>query len=258
MLPRARRAVRLSALAGGVLAAAVALTGCATVDADDATPEHKAFSLAGRELTVDTDNSAIELVPATGNGKDVQVTRWFDGWSMGGETGVSWEMEGGDTLKLRMKCKGLSVDCEAKHRIEVPRGVAVTVKGSNGAVKARGFETALNVRTSNGAIDIRDAKGTVELRSSNGAVTAEGLRAPKVKATTSNGEIRIGLARVPDEVRTSAGNGATRITLPRAPYKVDTKSGNGGVNVDVPRDDASRHEVTARSGNGAIEVRTAG
>ncbi|MFI2072444.1 MULTISPECIES: DUF4097 family beta strand repeat-containing protein [Streptomyces] len=258
MLPRARRVARLSALAGGVLVAAVALTGCGTADADEATPEHKAFALAGRELTVDTDNSAIELVPASGNGKDVQVTRWFDGWSVGGETGVSWEMEGGDTLKLRMKCRGLSVDCEAKHKIEVPRGVAVTVKGGNGEIKARGFETALTVRTSNGAVDVRDAKGAVELRTSNGAITAEGLRASKVKASTSNGQVRIGLDRVPDEVRTTASNGATRITLPRAPYKVDAKAGNGSVSVDVPRDDASRHEVIAHSGNGAIEVRTAG
>ncbi|MFI9200542.1 DUF4097 family beta strand repeat-containing protein [Streptomyces sp. NPDC053048] len=258
MLSRARRAARVSALAGATLIAGVVLTGCGSADADDATPEHRSFSISGRELTVDTDNSAIELVPAAGDGKEVKVTRWFDGRVMAGSADVTWSMTDDDTLRLRMKCTGLSVDCEAKHRIEVPRGVAVTVKDDNGAVTARGLETALRIRSSNGAIDVRDAKGAVELRSSNGQITAKNLRSPKVKATTSNGEVRLGFDKAPDEVRTSTSNGATRITLPRTPYKVDARSHNGQVSVDVPRDDAAPRLVSARSGNGAIEVRTTG
>lgn len=257
MVARARRAVRVPALVGGALLAGSLLTGCGTANADDATPETRTFSLSARELTVDTDNSAIELVPG-GEGKEVKVTRRFDGWSLGGSTGVTWEMEDGGTLKLRMTCKGVSVGCEAKHRIEVPRGVAVTVKDSNGAVTARGFETRLKVRSSNGAIEVRDAKGPLELKSSNGRITAEGIASRDVSATTSNGEIRLGLTAVPDTVTTRTTNGATRITVPRAPYKVTTGSDNGGVKVNVPRDDAAPHTVSAHSGNGAIEVRTAG
>ncbi|MBB4892626.1 hypothetical protein FHS39_001637 [Streptomyces olivoverticillatus] len=255
MVRRGRRAVRVSGLVGGVLAAGVVLSGCGSANADDATPEHKTFSLKGKELTVDSDNSEIELVPG-GSGKDVKVTRWFDGWAMGGSAGVTWRMEG-DTLKLRMNCKGLTVGCDAKHRIEVPRGVAVTVKDDNGAVTAHGFDTTLKITSTNGSVDVNDAKGPVDLKTTNGSLSAKGLDSQQVSAVTKNGQIRLGLNRVPDSVRTDSDNGATTITLPRAPYKVDATSHNGQVKVEVPRDDASRHTVSARSENGGIQVRTA-
>ncbi|MEU4212718.1 DUF4097 family beta strand repeat-containing protein [Streptomyces sp. NPDC026206] len=258
MPSRCRRAVRISALAGAALLASAALSGCGTTDADSAAPEEKTFSVSGHELVVDSDNSAIELLPASGGGKDMKVTRRFDGWALGGSAGVSWEMTDGKTLKLRMRCKGITVGCEAKHRIEVPRGVAVTVKDRNGAIEARGFETALKVDADNGAVDVRDSSGPLELSTSNGQITAEGIRSRKVSATTSNGAIRIAAQQVPDRIETRSDNGATRITVPRAGYKVVTGSGNGRTKVDVPRDDASGHTVTARSGNGAIDIRTGG
>ncbi|WP_181143620.1 DUF4097 family beta strand repeat-containing protein [Streptomyces cinnamoneus] len=250
------RPVRIPALVGGVLLAGLTLGGCGSSNADDATPEERTFSISGRELTVDSDNSAIELVPG-GDGKDVKVVRRFDGWALGGSAGVSWEMRG-DTLKLRLTCKGISMGCEAKHRIEVPRGVAVTVKEDNGSVTARDLETPLAITTSNGSIDVRNAKGPLELRTSNGAVKARGLGSRTVSVTTSNGSVEVGAEQVPDHVETRTGNGATRITLPRAGYKVAAHSDNGGTKVDVPRDDAAGHAVTARSGSGRIDIRTAG
>ncbi|MEU7134103.1 DUF4097 family beta strand repeat-containing protein [Streptomyces sp. NPDC046261] len=258
MVARAHRAVRVSAVLGGALIAGSLLTGCGTANADDATPESRTFSLGGRELTVDTDNSAVELVPGDGDGKQVKVTRWFDGWALGGSTGVTWAMEDGGTLKLRVKCKGVTVGCEAKHRIEVPRGVDVTVRDGDGTITARGFESRLKVTSGNGAIEVRDTKGPLELKSSNGQITAEGVGSRKVSATTSNGEIRLGLTAAPDTVTTRTNNGSTRITVPRAPYKVTAGSGNGSVHVDVPRDDAAPHAVSAHSGNGSIDVRTSG
>ncbi len=257
MLPRARRVVRLSALAAGTLIAGTALTGCGSADARDAKPEEKTFSISGRELVVDSDDSEVELVPGRGEGKDVKVTRWFDYWTVGGSASASWEMDG-NTLKLRLHCGGISVECDAKHRIEVPRGVTVTVKDDNGAVKARGFETPLKITSDNGAIDVRDSNGTLDLRTSNGEITAKGIGAKKVTAGSSNGAIHLETNAVPDLVETDTDNGATTVVVPRSSYKVDTDSGNGGIHVRVPRDDASGHTIKARSANGAIDIRTAG
>ncbi|MEU1307664.1 DUF4097 family beta strand repeat-containing protein [Streptomyces cinnamoneus] len=259
MVARASRVVRVSALVAGTLIAGATLTGCGTADVDDATPESKSFTIGGRELVVDSDNSRIELVPAAGEGKEIKVTRWFDGWTIGGSAGTTWAMQDdGKTLKLRMKCDGISADCEAKHRIEVPRGVTVTVDDTNGSVSARGFETGMKVTSTNGAIDVRGAKGPLELRSTNGGIDVRDVASRSVSATSTNGAVRLGLTTVPETVTTRTTNGAIRIDLPRAPYKVDADSRNGKVSVDVPRDPAARPAVAARSNNGAVDVRSTG
>src|SRR5882762_88643 len=85
--------------AGGAVLVSVAVTGCA--DAGDAKAEHKSFALSGKTLTVDSDNSQIELVPA--DVKDVEVTRRVDGWVfMGTGPKAKWSMKDG-TLTLRLQ-----------------------------------------------------------------------------------------------------------------------------------------------------------
>lgn len=253
MQPRTA-AARTSIVISGVLVAGVALSGCGA-SAEDAAPEDRTFTVRGQELTVDTDSSAVELVGGSGSGKDVKVTRWFDGWAVGGSAGVTWSMDG-DTLKLRVHCRGISVGCDAKHRIEVPRGIAVHVKDKSGSVDAHGFESDLRIGTSNGSVDVRDSSGRLEVGTSNGHVTADGIRSRQVSVTSGNGAVRLGLQQVPDRVETKSDNGSIRIALPRAAYNVDTHAGNGHVSVDVPRDASSAHAVTARSNNGSITVTT--
>ncbi|MFD0384075.1 hypothetical protein ACFQ2B_22585 [Streptomyces stramineus] len=153
----------------------MALTGCGGGGVDDAEPERKSFALPGKELTVDSDDSRLELVP--GDGKDVNVTRWFDGWTLGGTAKVTWEMDG-STLKLREHCSGISTDCEAKHRIEVPHGVKVTVKEHNGGVRAKGFASDLKISSDNGEVRVSDSSGALDLSSSNGTVTVTAGAAP--------------------------------------------------------------------------------
>ncbi|MCD9141928.1 DUF4097 family beta strand repeat-containing protein [Streptomyces albireticuli] len=248
---RARSTARLSLVTGGVLLAGAALTGCGSADVDEAEPEYKAFPLAGRELTVDSDNSTLELVPA--DVKEVKVTRWFAGWTLGGSSKASWEMDDG-TLKLREHCDGISANCASKHKIEVPRGVALTVKDRNGTVKARGFSADLKVSSNNGEVRVTDATGALDLSSSNGNVIATGAGARQVKASSDNGNVQLALARVPDRVEASNHNGNVKIELPHSPYRVDASSRNGTTTVQVPRDDASGHWVLGRSDNGNVKV----
>lgn len=253
---RARTAARLSLVTAGVLAAGAALAGCGSADASEAKPESKMFALAGKELTVESDNSALEIVPAERAG-GVEVTRWFSGWTLGGTAKVSWELDG-SVLKLKEQCSGLSADCESRHKIEVPRGVKVTVKSGNGSVKARGIETDLKITSGNGAVRVVDSSGALDLFSSNGTVLTTGTTSTRVKAGSDNGEVRLTLGRVPDRVEAESDNGAVTIDLPRASYRVDARSRNGAEHVDVPRDDNSKHVVSARTGNGEVKIRTAG
>lgn len=241
----------------GVVAVLVAgLSACSSAS-EDKNPEHRSFALEGHALTVDSDDSDLEIVASDdhASGK-IEVTQWFSGSVVvGSDPKVTWKMDG-NRLVLRTHCSGLITDCDTKYRIEVPRGVAVKVKEEDGSVRARGFQDALSVHTGDGSVRVTDSSGPLELRTDDGSVHAE-VSSRRVNARTSDGSVHLDLGTVPDLVESRTGDGSVTITLPRATYKVSTKTGDGGVDVSVPRDDDSAHVVNARTGDGKVTVRTA-
>lgn len=246
-----------TALAGAAVVLLAGLSACGASAADDDDPDHRSFGLAGRTLTVDSDDSALEFVAtdAAQPGK-VQVTRWFRGTvAVGTEPKVTWSMKD-DRLTLRVKCSGIVADCSARHRIEVPRGIAVRVEDRDGSVRARGFRDALSIRTWDGSIHVTDTSGPLDLRTGDGSVRAD-VSSRTVRTHTGDGSVRLELGAVPDLVESRTGDGSLTIELPRAAYRVTTDTGDGAENVSVPRDDSSSHRVTARTGDGGLTVRTA-
>lgn len=127
-------AVRAVVVAGAVVVLLGGVTACGASAGDDKEPERRSFALEGRTLTVDSDDSALEIVAAdTNKAGAVQVTRWFQGSvAIGSDPKVTWAMED-DRLVLREKCSGMIANCSTKHRIEVPRGVTVKVEDGTGA-----------------------------------------------------------------------------------------------------------------------------
>lgn len=256
------RSVRVLAVACGVAAVATVVGGCAGDAKEDKHPDHRSFALEGRTLTVDSDDSALDLVPTDGD--KVRVTRWFKGKVvLGGDPRVTWKMED-DRLTLRVKCNGVVADCSARHRIEVPRGIAVHVRDGDGRVTAKGFHSGLKLRTSDGSIRVEDSSGPLELQTGDGSVHATGVSSKQIKARTADGSLQLDLATAPDLVDTHTGDGSTTITLPRdgadgsgLTYKVTAKTGDGGIDIHVPRDDDSRHLVSATAGDGSVTVRNA-
>ncbi|MGW0709978.1 DUF4097 family beta strand repeat-containing protein [Streptomyces sp. NPDC002643] len=250
------RRLALAALAVALIGSVAA---CGADADDDAAPEHRAFALEGRTLTVDSDDSALELVAADTDGDEVKVTRWFEGRVVvGGEPRVTWEMKD-DRLKLRLKCSGIVADCAAKHRIEVPRGIAVTVEDGDGGVTAKGFAEALTIRTGDGAVRVSDSSGPLELHTDDGSVRALGVESRSVKTSTKDGSVKLELGVVPDLVESRSDDGSISIGLPREEsYRVETGSDDGSVEVSVSRDEDSAHVVTAHTRDGSVTVRNAG
>jgi hypothetical protein len=247
--------VRRSAAAIAAVAAVTLLAGCGASAGDDDEPEQRSFALSGRTLTVDSDDSALELVPADVD--KVEVTRWFKGSVVvGDDPKVTWAMKD-DTLTLRLKCSGMIADCSAKHRIEVPRGIAVTVKDKDGSVRARGFEKPLDIRTDDGSVHVEDSSGPLKLHTSDGSVTATEVDSRRVDVNTQDGAIRLDLAAVPDRIASRSQDGSITIGLPDATYRVTTETDDGGVEVSVPRDERSSHVVSAHTQDGKVTMRTA-
>ncbi|MEG3626492.1 DUF4097 family beta strand repeat-containing protein [Streptomyces poriticola] len=247
---------RALAAAGAVVALVAGLSACSSAS-EDKDPEHRSFPLEGRTLTVDSDDSELEIVAVDSeNPGRIEVTRWFKGSvALGDEPRVSWKMAG-DRLTLGVHCSGFIADCAARHRVEVPRGIAVKVENEDGRVRAQGFRDALSIRTEDGSVRVTDSSGPLELRSADGSVRAE-VSSRRVTAHTGDGSVRLRLDAVPDRVESRSGDGSVTVELPRAAYRVTTRTGDGSVDVSVPRDDTSSHVVDARTGDGKVTVRTA-
>lgn len=240
---------------GGAVLVALAVTGCGNADVAGAPVEKKSFALDGKALTVVSDSSTVELVPA--DVKEIQVERQVDGWSLfGSGPEPVWKLDG-DTLTLKVDCDGISSNCEARYSVKVPRGVALTVRNDNGLVRATGFDTDVRMTTDNGEVRIKDMSGKLHLKTENGKVSGEGIASKSVTAKSSNGEVRLGFTAVPDLVDGSTDNGEVRLTLPESTYRVDASTDNGEVAVEVPRSDSSTHVVKASSNNGKVTVQSA-
>jgi hypothetical protein len=249
--------VRALAVAGAVAALVAGATACGASAADDKDPDRRSFALRGETLTIDSDDSALEIVAADAHQADtVEVTRWFQGSvAMGKDPKVTWSMRD-DRLKLRLTCTGVVADCAAKHRIEVPRGIAVNVVDGDGSVRARGFEDALNIRTGDGSVRVTDSSGPLNLRTGDGSVRAE-VTSRTVRAQTGDGSVHLELGAVPDLVESRTGDGSVTIALPDARYRVTSRTGDGAEDISVPRDESSSHVVSAQTGDGKVTVRTA-
>lgn len=257
-MARTQTPARTVAVAGAVVALVATAAGCGASAGDDRHPEHRAFALHGRTLTVDSDDSALEFVVAESAEADkVEVTRWFQGHVVvGGDPRVTWAMKD-DRLTLRMKCSGVVADCSARHRIVVPRGVAVKVVDGDGSVRAEGFKEALGIRTSDGSVRVTNSSGALDLRTADGSIHALGIGSRRVRAQSSDGSVQLELGVVPDLVEARSQDGSLTIGLPHDTYRVTAESGDGSVRVSVPRDPASSHVVSAHANDGSITVRTA-
>ncbi|MCX5334461.1 DUF4097 family beta strand repeat-containing protein [Streptomyces sp. NBC_00140] len=253
----ARTATARMVLAVGAVALIAGVSACGASAGDDKDPDQRSFALEGKTLTIDSDDSALEIVAADDNKAGrIEVTRWFQGTvALGKDPKVTWSMTD-DTLKLRMKCTGVVADCAAKHRIEVPRGVSVKVQDGDGSVRARGFEDALSIRTGDGSVHVTDSSGPLDLKTGDGSVRAD-VTSRDVRSETGDGSVHLELGTVPDRVESRSGDGSVTIDVPEATYKVTTQTGDGGVDVSVPRADSSSHVITARTGDGKVTVRTA-
>ncbi|GHJ25617.1 lipoprotein [Streptomyces hygroscopicus subsp. sporocinereus] len=246
--------LRTCVLAGGVLAALVAVTGCGGSADDKDGPAKRDFSLAGDQLTISRNKGDLKVRSADVD--KVEVTRWFSGWSaVGGKPKASWELVD-DKLTLNTDCGGLISNCSARYEVLVPRRVALAVEGDNGKTTAAGFQKALRIRSDNGSVSVSGTSGDLTLESGSGAVKATGVSAGRVKASTDNGKVDLSFATAPDEVDVTTENGGVTVQVPDTTYKVVTKTENGSVKAGVPTDANSPHVISARTENGAITLRT--
>ncbi|TSB18343.1 hypothetical protein OG422_17135 [Streptomyces sp. NBC_01525] len=118
-----KRPAALIATAAVTVTAALGLSGC-SVDASKAKPTSKTFPYTGSALKLTTHEVATKVVAT--DRKDIKVTRWFD--AAAGTEHLVWRLTG-DTLDIDSGCNGIAF-CDAKFKVEVPKGITVTKDGT--------------------------------------------------------------------------------------------------------------------------------
>ncbi|SDS03641.1 DUF4097 family beta strand repeat-containing protein [Microlunatus soli] len=249
-----------TAVAAAVLTfVAVGGAGCAIAPPAEADPERKTFQMTGETLTVDSDDSTLELVP--GDGDEVRVTRWFRARTLyGPKPKATWDWHSGrDRLTLRVRCSGVIADCSVRHRIEVPRDVALVVRDTDGRVRADGFDRAVQIHSRDGQVTVRNSSGPLTVNTVDGRVDGSGLTSRQVDVSSRDGAVRLALRTAPDRLTAQDKDGSLTIEVPGDQrYRVKTSSQDGAVDVSVPRDKNSDHRIDASTRDGRLTIRPAG
>ncbi|MFF3036326.1 DUF4097 family beta strand repeat-containing protein [Streptomyces rubiginosohelvolus] len=220
---------------GAVAFLALAATAC-DPDADQANtaPESKSFAFSGDSLTVKSTSADLDLIAADVD--DIEVERRVSGTKIGGEIDAGWQYEDG-VLTLSVDCDGVSVNCDAKYTVKVPRDVAVTAEYGNSAVQVSNLGGA-----------------ALHLEGRDGTVQGDGITAASVSVVSRNGDTDLDLTSVPDRVDVQSQDGNVQLGLPASAYAVRTAAKKGDVTVDVADDSTSSHRVNVQTRNGDIDI----
>ncbi|MHC0429322.1 DUF4097 family beta strand repeat-containing protein [Streptomyces sp. O3] len=147
---------------------------------------------------------------------------------------------------------GCGDDCTVGYTVDLPEGLAVRGKTSNGTISLSRVGS-VGVSTGNGAIELRSVTGAVDVRSDNGRVIGRGLTGAYTRVETSNGKVDLIAAKAQD-VRVRTSNGSITLKVPNETYRVTTKTGNGSKEIGVATDPDATHSVDLTTSNGAISV----
>jgi len=148
-----------------------------------------------------------------------------------------------DTVSLDSSSRGLSINVSRRvnYTVRVPRGLAVTLRSSNGEITATGIGGAFDATATNGRITGIDLSG-------------------RATVSTTNGVVSLTMAAIAEGgVRAETTNGTVTLTLPRdANATLTTQVTNGAItheNLDLQIIESSRRRLDGRLGAGGPDIR---
>ncbi len=230
-------APRLGAAGAVLLAAVIPLAaGCdalGKVGAVAHNPPAKSFTVSGpvTRVVIDGGSGSIDV---TGGARSTVAVSQQASYSAKPPAATRALHDG--TLTLSYTCPAELV-CSVSYHVRVPRGVAVSVSASAGAVT------------------LTSLAGTVTARASAGLITAVDLRAAVASFTSHAGGVVATFTAVPRSLTASTNVGPITLAVPgSAAYRVDTHTVVGSATVTVHRSDSSPHSISARSDLGSVSV----
>jgi DUF4097 and DUF4098 domain-containing protein YvlB len=207
------------------------------------------FTPTGSDLTIDTGaNGSIEI--EAWDGTEVRVTARITARARnaGAARDLAQRVElraaGSEVRATGPRTSGTN-SWTASVRVQVPQGMAVSSRTTNGAITVAGTRAPVQARTTNGRITVTDAADALDIRSTNGAITVSLVQT----------------GRPLEAVQLRTTNGAVRLSLPAATSaQLELTTTNGGITTDIPvtvQGQVSRRRLSATMGNGGPEIRIA-
>lgn len=243
-----------------MIIASMTAASCAVSEVSDGSPESKTFRLTGEVIDLRSDLGSLEVVPvepAPGQDHQVRVTRWFKASKSAGQAKADWSQDGDDTIRLSAVCSGVIVDCELRHRVEVPAGVPIKITADSGNVVANDFAAALEIEVADGNINVDRASGRLKLTARDGSMRAERLTSEQVSARTGDGYVILEFDQAPKKVNTRSTNGNTTIRLPEARYSIKTDLADAKSTIKVDKDSSSDRRISAAVTDGRLRIESA-
>jgi hypothetical protein len=263
-VPRHPRAAGL--LLGGVLTGLLLAAGSLLLWTLAATPgpvrtdtQQQSYTQAIGDIDVELTSSSLTLVtrPAGAVGVQRQLT-WARGKPVVSERLV------GRTLQIRAQCPrsifGYREQCRADYALEVPPGVAVRATLFDGDIRADGLTGALQLSTFGGDITVTGTHGSLSAHTDQGSIVGSDLNGRDVDVKSSNADIDLRFAVVPDHVQVDTVDGDVSIAVPVAGngadgYQVRAYTRDGRRDVNVQEDSTGRHAIVAYTVRGNVTVR---
>lgn len=227
--------MRRIAIAGGLLASTVLLTGCGV--ASLAGPNHedtvsyevtdkvtalRLVSKAGDAVITETGGDAVRVV---------ETLRW-----RGGDKPQPEHRVDGQELFVTYKCPSEWGACGVDYKIEVPKGLR------------------MNLESGSGNLTLRDLTGEITLSAGSGDVDAAGLAGKKLSGELGSGNVELKYTAAPEDIRLKTGSGDIEVRVPDQPYAIDSQVGSGDVTVGVKQDTAAPNKISVTAGSGDITV----
>ncbi len=189
-----------------IVAAAVSLTACDIVfeslNAKASEDWTKSYQLAaGGQVEIVNTNGMIEVVPSDGNTVEVKAEKIAKGMNDEAAKETLKKIEIREEIspgRIHLQTAlpgggGHFSHIEVNYHVTVPRQAAITLRNTNGTVRASGIQGDARMETTNGSIHATALGGSIEGGTTNGSVTIESDNIGKggIHVETTNGGIRL-------------------------------------------------------------------
>ncbi|WP_433439776.1 DUF4097 family beta strand repeat-containing protein [Nonomuraea sp. CA-141351] len=223
------------AIAGGLLASALLLTGCGLASIAGPDRHHTVtYQVTDKVTKLQLKSGAGDTVVTETDGTAVRVTETKN-WRADDEPKAEHKVEG-EALLLSYDCQSDWGSCSVDYKVEIPKGMAVDLDCGSGNITLRGLTGRLDAKLGSGDLD------------------ATGLGGKQVFAETGSGNIELKYASTPDSAELKAGSGDIVLNVPDGAYDLNTKMGSGDAKVSVKDDDSSPHKISLTAGSGDVTV----
>ena len=164
----------------------------------------------------------------------------------------------GRTLQVSAACPrpNLFEDCQVSLAVQVPAGLAISVRAGSGTIAVSGAAGSLDLAVTSGAISMTGVSGTVRATATSGLITGSGLRAARLGAAVTSGQLRLSFSGAPQFLSLAVGSGSGQAVVPAgARYAVAANAGPPSLQLAAGLAIvSSRLRLAAHVGTGVLAV----